>query len=207
MARYDSHHKEATRARILSAAGKRLKKDGIDGSGVATLMADAGLTNGAFYAHFTSKEHLVTEVIASELASQAVEFAALAPGRAGVDEFVRQYLSPGHRDDTRDGCPSAALLDEITRGNKATRKAYTQGLLTTIDDAAARIAPEDPASARTAVLSAFALMIGTVQLARALTDRQLSDALLAQGVTNALAILDQAGSTHRPSSKRSRRLS
>ena len=59
MARYDKEHKSATRQRIVEAAGKRLKRDGIDGSGVATLMDDAGLTNGAFYTHFASKDDLI----------------------------------------------------------------------------------------------------------------------------------------------------
>src|ERR1044071_8307121 len=49
MARYSAEHKEATRRRIVETAGRRLKRDGIDGSGIATLMADAGLTNRAFY--------------------------------------------------------------------------------------------------------------------------------------------------------------
>lgn len=55
MARYTNEHKQETRRRIVATAGRRLKRDGIDGSGVATLMKDAGLTNGAFYAHFDSR--------------------------------------------------------------------------------------------------------------------------------------------------------
>ena len=43
------------RQRIIEAAGRRFNSDGIDGSGIAALMTDAGLTNGAFYAHFDSK--------------------------------------------------------------------------------------------------------------------------------------------------------
>jgi TetR/AcrR family transcriptional regulator, transcriptional repressor for nem operon len=54
--RYSQDHKQATRQRILEAAGRRFKEDGIDGAGVAAVMSDAGLTNGAFYAHFASKE-------------------------------------------------------------------------------------------------------------------------------------------------------
>jgi TetR/AcrR family transcriptional regulator, transcriptional repressor for nem operon len=52
--RYGKDHKQATRQRIVEAAGRRFKQDGIDGAGVAAVMSDAGLTNGAFYAHFTS---------------------------------------------------------------------------------------------------------------------------------------------------------
>jgi AcrR family transcriptional regulator len=48
LARYGKEHKEATRRRIVEAAGRRFKRDGIDGSGIATPTADAGLTNGAF---------------------------------------------------------------------------------------------------------------------------------------------------------------
>ena len=57
MARFDKNHKAETRRRIIETAGRRLKRDGIDGSGVATLMADAGLTNGAFSAWATSSDH------------------------------------------------------------------------------------------------------------------------------------------------------
>ena len=60
-----------------------MKEDGIDGSGVATLMADAGLTNGAFYAHFASKAELVAETVADQLREQRERFAALPAGRAG----------------------------------------------------------------------------------------------------------------------------
>lgn len=49
MARYSKEHKLETRQRIIETAGRRFKQDGVDGSGIATLMADAGLTNGAFY--------------------------------------------------------------------------------------------------------------------------------------------------------------
>src|SRR5215213_5016831 len=113
MARYGQQHKQATRRRIIEVAGRRLKRDGIDGSGVATLMADAGLTNGAFYAHFESKEDLIATAIADQLRGQNAAITTMAPGRAGVEQFVREYLSLQHRDNPADGCPSAALLDEI----------------------------------------------------------------------------------------------
>ena len=71
--RYRKDHKQATRQRILEAAGRRFKQDGIDGAGVAAVMSDAGLTNGAFYAHFASKEDLVANVLADQLRSPTPE--------------------------------------------------------------------------------------------------------------------------------------
>src|SRR5438876_10922406 len=96
--RYAREHKHETRQRIVEAAGRRLKRDGIDGSGVATLMKDAGLTNGAFYAHFESKEDLVAAAVSDQLRDQREWLAAIAPGRAGLAQMVRTYLTPEHRD-------------------------------------------------------------------------------------------------------------
>jgi TetR/AcrR family transcriptional repressor of nem operon len=191
--RYGKDHKQATRQRIIETAGRRFKHDGIDGSGIATLMADAGLTNGAFYAHFTSKEDLVATAVAEQLREQRATFSAQTPDRAGVEQFVRGYLSVAHRDNPQDGCPSAALLEEIGRCPDATKRAYTDGLLAVIDDIAAHIAPHDPPSARVKTLSVFALMVGTLQLSRALADPQLADAVLEQGIQNALALLAAPG--------------
>jgi TetR/AcrR family transcriptional repressor of nem operon len=189
VARYGKEHKEATRRRIVEAAGRRLKRDGIDGSGVAALMADAGLTNGAFYAHFASKDHLVTAAVADQLHEQLERYRAVAPGRAGVERMVREYLSVEHRDNVEHGCPSAALLDEIGRGTDATKRAYTEGVLAIADDIAARLKPEDPVSARAKTLSLFAMLIGTLQFSRALANRRLADEILEQGIQNALALL------------------
>jgi TetR/AcrR family transcriptional repressor of nem operon len=188
--RYGKQHKQATRQRILETAGRRFKRDGIDGAGIATLMADAGLTNGAFYAHFASKDDLVATAVADQLRAQRTSVSAQTPDLAGLEQYVRAYLSVEHRDNPDDGCPSAALLDEIGRCPDAVKRAYTDGLLAMVDDIAARLAPQDPPSARAKTLSVFALMVGTLQLSRALDDRQLADQVLEQGIHNALALLN-----------------
>ena len=188
--RYGKDQKQATRQRILQAAGRRFKQDGIDGAGVAAVMSDAGLTNGAFYAHFASKEDLVAHVLADQLRAQHESLDSQASDRAGLEAFVRSYLSPQHRDQSADGCPSAALLDEIARRPAATRQVFTDELMAEIDDIAARLDPADVEAARTNALTVFGLMVGTLQLARALTDRDLSDRLLDQGVQTALKMLD-----------------
>jgi TetR/AcrR family transcriptional repressor of nem operon len=188
--RYSKGHKRATRQRILEAAGRRFKQDGIDGAGLATVMSDAGLTNGAFYAHFSSKEDLVANVLADQLRAQRQSFDAQPSDRAGLEAFVRSYLSPEHRDRFADGCPSAALLDEIARRPPDTRDVFTEEVMGVIDDIASRLDPTEVDGARADALTIFGLMVGTLQLARTLTDRDLSDQLLARGVETALKLLD-----------------
>src|SRR5437588_574310 len=150
MVRYGKEHKQATRQRIIEMAGRRLKRDGIDGSGIATLMADAGLTNGAFYAHFDSKVDLVGNAVAEQLREQRESFSGQP-----AEQIVRAYLSIQHRDHPEGGCASAALLEEIGRSTDAVKRVYTDGLLALIDDIAARLEPDDPQSARAKTLSVF----------------------------------------------------
>ncbi|WP_445188247.1 TetR/AcrR family transcriptional regulator [Pseudonocardia sp. Cha107L01] len=189
MVRYGTEHKQATRRRIIDAAGRRFKQDGIDGSGIATVMKDADLTNGAFYAHFISKDDLVATVLTEQLREQAAGFEAQAPNHAGLERIVREYFSAEHRDNPGDGCPSAALLDEIGRCPDAAKQAYTDGVLALAGDIATRLAPTDPDSVRVRTLGLFASMIGTLQLSRAVTDRRLSDDILNQGIQNTLILL------------------
>jgi TetR/AcrR family transcriptional regulator, transcriptional repressor for nem operon len=187
--RYDKEHKKATRRRIIETAGQRFKQDGFDGSGVATLMSDAGLTNGAFYAHFESKEDLFATVVAEELHRQAEAFGELKPGRDGLAQFIREYLSPLHRDNPSLGCPSAALLDEIGRCGDAAKKAYTDGAQAIVDEITVRLAPQDRRSARRTALALFTLLVGTLQLSRAVADEKFSDQVLTQGRKTALDLL------------------
>jgi TetR/AcrR family transcriptional repressor of nem operon len=188
--RYGKHQKQATRQRILEAAGRRFKQEGIHGAGVAAVMSDAGLTNGAFYAHFASKEDLVANVLADQLRAQRQTFDAQPPDRQGLEAFIRSYLSPQHRDQCADGCPSAALLDEIARRPAATKQVFTDELRGVIDDIASRLDPTHAEAARTDALTLFGLMLGTLQLSRALTDHDLSDQLLARSVETAIKLLN-----------------
>jgi AcrR family transcriptional regulator len=190
VARYDAEHKGETRRRIIDSAGRRFKQDGIDGSGVAALMSDAGLTNGAFYAHFESKDDLVANVVADQLRAQHATLGSLPEGRAAVEEFVRDYLAPRHRDDPSTGCPSAALLDEIGRCDDAIRDSYTEGMQSIVDVIATHLSPHDPSAARTKALGLFTVLVATLQLARAVSDRQLSDDILESGIRNAQILLD-----------------
>ena len=188
MARYRPEHKEATRRRMIETAGRRFKSDGIDGSGIATLVADAGLTNGAFYGHFASKDDLVASVVADQLAAQLNLVNDLPRGLASVGSFLRDYLSPAHRDNLAGGCPSAALLDEIGRCDIAVREAYTDGASAMISAIARHLDDGDAAAATQRAIGLFTLLVGSLQAARAVTDPELSERILAAAYANAMTL-------------------
>jgi AcrR family transcriptional regulator len=187
--RYAKEHKQVTRQRIIEKAGQRFKQDGIDGSGISTLMSDAGLTNGAFYAHFASKDDLVAHVVADQLRTQVATYDILRPGRPGLEDLIRGYLSPEHRDQPGTGCPSAALLDELGRCGEGTKQAYTDGARDILEEIAARLTPDDPQSARGKAIGLYTMLVGTMQLSRALSDRKFADDVLEQGIENALTFV------------------
>ncbi|GAQ57601.1 TetR/AcrR family transcriptional regulator [Streptomyces acidiscabies] len=119
--RYGRDLKQATQRRIIEAAGRQLKADGIDGSGTAALMADTGLANGAFYPHFDSTDDLVASTVADQIREQCETPEAEAPGHAGVEETLRAHLAVRHRDSPEHGCPSASLLGTEDRRQGAGR--------------------------------------------------------------------------------------
>ncbi|MDH6628592.1 AcrR family transcriptional regulator [Streptomyces sp. LBL] len=105
--RYPKERKHQTRRRIITTAGRRLEQDGIDGSGVASLMKDAGLTAGTFYAYFASKDDLVATAVADQLRAQHANIVAqAAPGRAGLEQIIRWYFSPNSGTTLRTAAPT-----------------------------------------------------------------------------------------------------
>jgi TetR/AcrR family transcriptional regulator, transcriptional repressor for nem operon len=188
MARYSPEHKEATRRRLIEAAGRRFKSDGLDGSGIAALVGDVGLTNGAFYGHFESKDDLIASVVAQQLVDQVARVEALPVGLASLEAFIREYLSPAHRDDRSGGCPSAALLDEIARSDAEVREAYTEGARAMVRAVARHLDDGDPELATQRAIGLFTMLVASLQLARAVTDPALSDQVLAAAYANAVTI-------------------
>lgn len=188
MTRYGPEHKHSTRRRMIETAARRFKRDGFDGAGISALVADAGLTNGAFYGHFASKDDLITTVVAEQIAAQTAPIEALPVGLQSVETFLRDYLSQAHRDDPANGCPSAALLDEIGRRVDATRTAYTVGVHRMLQAIARLLDVGDSRNAYDRAIGLFTLLVCSLQLARAVTDRDLSDRILAATFTNAMAM-------------------
>ncbi|WP_421990754.1 TetR/AcrR family transcriptional regulator [Roseococcus sp.] len=185
--RYAKGHKDGTRQHIVEVAAKKFREEGVAAAGIAGLMAEAGLTNGAFYNHFESKEHLVQEAMAHALGKREAALREAGPG-AG-EGFIRSYLSPGHRDGPGQGCFTAALAAEIARHPAPTREAFQGAVRRTLGHIGAELPEELSAEERERRAAAiYGLMIGTLQLARAVTDRELSDNILAGGLESALEL-------------------
>src|ERR1700742_3171420 len=96
--RYEKGHKETTRRHILDVASAQFRANGVAAVGLAGVMAEAGLTNGAFYTHFESKEDLVQAVLLDALTRREQKLRANLESNAGLETTVRDYLSARHRD-------------------------------------------------------------------------------------------------------------
>src|SRR3979411_403724 len=115
--RYSENHKQETRARVLKVAAKTLREKGPDKLGVAEVMEAAGLTHGGFYAHFASKDDLVSQAIecASEQSrSRLAQTADKAPPGKKLRAVTDAYLSADHYKHPERGCLIAAIGPELT---------------------------------------------------------------------------------------------
>ncbi len=190
--RYEKGQKDTTHDRILEVAARRFRKEGIAASGLAGIMSEAGLTNGAFYAHFSSKSEMVEKSLERATDEQWQQFEKeITAGR--LLNIVRAYLSEQHRDHPESGCPSAALLPEISRQETDTRHVYTESMKRLLN-AVEKQLPDMPkgSKAREIAIGTVGLLIGTLQLARAVDDPSLSNDILAAG-THVASTLIQSG--------------
>ena len=174
-------HTAETHARILGVAGKLFRERGFDGIGVADLMKSAGLTHGAFYNHFESKDALATHVSEQVLKQTTCAWSEIAEAggdRAGFEAFIATYLSKSHRDDPGSGCLIAALGGDVGRQGASVRRAFTAGLRPMIEFLTRYATGRSAAARRERALVTLATLVGTVVLARAVDDADLSEDLL-----------------------------
>jgi TetR/AcrR family transcriptional regulator, transcriptional repressor for nem operon len=170
------------RAALVQAAGRLFRERGIDGVGVAEISKKAGLTHGALYAQFPSKEALAAEAFASALKPGLQKMTADRAGRpATLTDVLDDYLSFEHRDNLAGGCPMSASASEIARQDKIVCERFTEGF----EQIVALIEPGLGASpvkadTRQRALAMTAAMIGGVAASRAVAkaDSKLSNQIL-----------------------------
>ena len=167
-----AEHREA----ILIAAARLFRQRGFDEVTVAEVMKEAGLTHGAFYGYFASKEALIAEAV-----GRALPFApdAVAPPTPAV-QFADGYLSAKHRDNRASSCLFSSLGTEAARGSAELRHAMTESVRRRINHIEAAVEGDTPREKRRAAIAAWSAMVGAMVLARIVDDEKLSKEILSE---------------------------
>jgi len=166
------------RERVLQAAGALFREKGFDGVALNDIMKSAGLTHGAFYGQFDSKDALVAEACAGVMARAAARWTALGEREEPLAALVGSYLSPRHRDAPARACALPSLAAEAARGPAAVRRAFTQGLRDFLAILARYVGGGTAAARRRRAIVTMSGMVGAMILARAVNDAELSDEIL-----------------------------
>ena len=166
--RYPVEETAAKHERIVREASRLFRERGFENVSVGEVMKAAGLTHGAFYALFGSKEELQAAAVAYGL-KVSRERVQRSNGKKSKGSYADRYLSRRHRDNPGDGCTMAALSQEVARSTPELKAAFEQGL-------------EEILSAgggdRKAAIFRAAAMMGGVVLARAVQYPRLSEEIL-----------------------------
>jgi TetR/AcrR family transcriptional regulator, transcriptional repressor for nem operon len=167
--RYPAKETAAKHERIVKEASRLFRERGFENVTVGEVMKAAGLTHGAFYAHFGSKEELQAAAVAygqGLSASRARSYGATKKGRR---TYADRYLSPWHRDNPGDGCTMAVLAQEVARSKPELKTAFERGF--------EEILSANGGDRKEAIFQTAAL-VGAVALARAVQDPRFSEEIL-----------------------------
>lgn len=160
---------------LVETAARLFRAKGIDGVGVAAISKEAGLTHGALYAHFPSKDALAAE--AMQFSTRAA-YAKVTERPATLAGLVEAYLAPGQRDNLAEGCPLAAAGSEVARQDAAVAAGYTAGFRRMVEYIGAQL----PAGAgqRQQAIAIMAALVGALSVSRNVysADPQLADEVL-----------------------------
>jgi TetR/AcrR family transcriptional repressor of nem operon len=190
------------RAALLLAAGRLFRERGIDGVGVAEICQQAGLTHGALYAQFPSKEALAAEALADGLAHSQAWLTAPIDGRApALSDFLGLYLSSQARDNIAEGCAMAASASEIGRQGEAVSATFTDGFAK-LSGAVERMLGGSATERRQRALAIVAAMMGGIAAARATAK---ANPALSDDILVALRrVLGEPGAKAKPAAKKPR---
>jgi AcrR family transcriptional regulator len=183
--------KDETRAKVLRGAGRGFRRAGFGGAGVDGLAKEAGVTSGAFYAHFKSKADAFRAAVDAglrELRQGVVQFRERYGARWRA-EFIDFYLGDRRTCDLADSCALQSLSSEVARGDDETRVAYESELRLIISSVADGLHGK-PKARRERAAALLALLVGGVTLARAVQDRELGDEIVAAIRKAALQLAD-----------------
>ena len=168
------------RQTVINVASRLFRERGFDGIGLKDLMKGAGLTQGAFYKQFASKEDLAVEASrrALESASGRWTDAATQNPEDPLGAVIGFYLSGDHRGEKMDGCPIVALGSDAARQGLEVKAEFEAGIKAHLDVLGRFIAGAGDEASRSKAMAILATMVGAVTLSRAVNDPDLAQAVL-----------------------------
>lgn len=170
---------EENRQTVIDVASRLFRSHGFDGIGLKDLMRQAGLTQGAFYKQFESKEDL--EAIASrralELSLARLLAAADANATSPLDGLIDLYLSISHRADYCGGCPIVALGADAARQSESVKASFEVGIESHLAMLGELLPSGDNAAGEKAKMI-LSLLVGAMTLTRIVNDEELARGFL-----------------------------
>lgn len=168
--RYAPDYKASARAKLLDKSAALAKKKGFGTTGVDALMAEAGMTSGAFYSHFKSKPDMLKALLEKEMARTGAMMDC--PDTEALLKAMRRYLSMEHMASPETGCVIPSLGAEISRADAATRSAFEQGLVHLKTRIQEKLPSEGDAWA------AISMAVGAIMIARGMVDPKTQQDIL-----------------------------
>ncbi len=192
--RHKGVKKEETRLKMLKAAGQEFRAHGYAGIGVNGLAKAAGVTSGAFYSHFGSKDGAFDVALATGLDEvlEAVPKYQKEHGGEWVTAFAEYYLGKRHRRDLAGGCAMAALTSEVVRSKPKVHAAFEQKMSQIADLVARGLAGGSGENRRSRAWAMLGVLIGGINVARAMKSGRVADEIAA-AIT--AAAIEAAGPT------------
>ncbi|MCP1519683.1 AcrR family transcriptional regulator [Pseudomonas migulae] len=169
--RYSANHKLETKQKLLESSALSAKKSGFATVGVDALMKAIGLSGGAFYSHFSSKDELFASIVERELV-QSLERLGADQDRDRLERCLKHYLSMSHVEHPESGCALPALGAEIARSDVLVRQ-QAENWICRLQESWARILESD--SLAWAILSQC---IGALVVARMLATPDIQRTVL-----------------------------
>ena len=181
--RYRPEHKAETHKKIVEDASRRVRAGGLDGAGVAAVMRDTGLTHGGFYKHFSSKDDLLAESVMEafrDMGARLIRVAEQSPPSTAWKAMVTEYLSQDHCDHADRGCPLAALGPELARADSDLKKRFGASMVEYKAQLVRFMPGRRTADKERAFFAIFSTMIGAIEIARMIPDREARERILAR---------------------------
>ena len=195
------------RQAVINVASRLFRERGFDGIGLKDLMKGAGLTQGAFYKQFESKDDLAAKASARalEYAFQRWSAAAAANPEDPLEAVMSVFLSAAHREERADGCPLVALGADAARQGSGVKASFEAGIRTHLDMLARFVGDGERAQPTHKAMVILSLMVGAVTLSRAVNDAALAQSILDAAADQVRAVAAAKDSGTRRSESRVKR--